>query len=394
MPNSPTEHAPYVPPSTRSVTEATSALADRWGGSFRDDSEGETEERAPSPMRRQRELEEIPAEAVDDSADNAEALDSGEREEVKSSGEAEQFSTLHELLAAGAVDPSALQVAIKVNGTEENITLAEALEGYSREADYRHKTTELAEQRRALDAERQTATQAVAQIGQQAQALRGVLDAAFQKQLDDVTAYYGGVDWNALARQDRTEFMFQQNQYQQSLAAVQARKEEALSTLDAKVNEALGPAGQITQETVQRQTQRLVELVPEWTDLTVREKEGGDVAKYFSDSYGLSEQEIGSLVDARYWALGRKGHRHDAWEAKAKVIGRSVDEILEAATNAPKLAEEARRGTLRPGSSSGSPRGSGRVRAESDAMAQLKKSHKQQDAVEAMKARLAARGVE
>lgn len=53
---------------------------------------------------------------------------------------------------------------VKANGKELQVTLDELLRGYSREADYRHKTQELAEERRAAKAERERQEQITAQL--------------------------------------------------------------------------------------------------------------------------------------------------------------------------------------------------------------------------------------
>lgn len=73
-----------------------------------------------------------------------------------------------------------LRVTVKVNGKEQAVTLAEAVKGHQLEADYRTKTSELAESRRTLASQVEQAQQAL-----QARALQiDELGAALLSQLD------------------------------------------------------------------------------------------------------------------------------------------------------------------------------------------------------------------
>lgn len=125
-----------------------------------------------------------------------EAVTHGEEEPQASASETESATeatvtpqelaefTVDELAGALELDPkdlaSKLRVPIKINGETKLVTLAEAQAGHQLEADYRQKTAEVAEQRRALQAGVEQATQELRAKFQAADDLISILGAKVQ----------------------------------------------------------------------------------------------------------------------------------------------------------------------------------------------------------------------
>ena len=74
-----------------------------------------------------------------------------------------------------------VHVPVTVNGETRMVTLTEARKGYQLEVDYRHKTADLAEQRRALEAHQTQAVQAWQQRFESLDGLAGQLEKAVQE---------------------------------------------------------------------------------------------------------------------------------------------------------------------------------------------------------------------
>lgn len=381
--------------SGRTANDAMAALAERWGAEVVDETgQGETgPEAAAGDLPPEQDDPGAGAEVEQEAQGEEPEGDVGSGENESEDGGEPAFSTLDDLLNAGGVSAEQLMVRVKGKGGEESIPLSEALSRTMFEADYRQKTSALSEERKAVEARQAEQLQAIQTLSANAQAVRAVLEETFSAQEKAVHQQFAGIDWNALLQQDRTEWMVAQQQYRNALEAVSTDKAQALGQLDAQVAQGANAAQAMTAEYLRGQRTRLAEMVPEWAEEGAFRDGVLGVQKYLVDSYGATEQEIRQLADARHWDLGRKGMRHDTWLKRAEAIGTSIDALLDAAEKAPRLAEQARAGTLRPGAASGLRPMTTAQKEERAARDKLRKSGRHDDAVAAMNARLASRGL-
>ena len=144
-------------------------------------------------------------------ADEAEVLASDTTEETPSDapegedeGAVEEEATAEEE-APQQTDPLDQIVTVKVDGKEQEVTLREALNGYSRTADYSRKTMELAEQRKAMQAEFQAVQEERQQYAQLLTALSGQLQSLQPAE----------PDWETLYREDPLEYVRQKDLYRE-----------------------------------------------------------------------------------------------------------------------------------------------------------------------------------
>ena len=166
---------------------------------------------------------------------------------------------------------------VKVRGQEIEVPLPELLNGYSRTEDYKAKTAELAEQRRAAEA-----TQA--EFTARAQKLDQLMQ---QAPFDPVLVEGQKTDWQKLAQEDPATYV-------QKKAAFEAR----ISTWQQLHAEQQAAALQAHEQRRQQSEALLAAELPEWRDPAKR----GAFAKQLADtlgSYGFSQEEIGGLTDHR-----------------------------------------------------------------------------------------------
>jgi hypothetical protein len=136
------------------------------GDSADRDNFGSSADAARARLRESGTLEDAEAALVAMLADKVEGEESsaeGEDEAGDSAPDSESDeapSTWHEFSA----DELALPVKVKVQGEDVMVPLSEALAGYQRQSDYSRKTSQLSEQRRTLESERQQAVQTAAQL--------------------------------------------------------------------------------------------------------------------------------------------------------------------------------------------------------------------------------------
>ena len=172
--------------------------------------------------------------------------------------------------------------AVKVNGEEFDVNLSELIAGYQKNADYQRKTSALAEERRALQAQMQ-------QVGQLREALEGEL-VKFSSQGNEKEP-----DWVKLANEmDPWE-------YQKARADWDA-KARAKADAAQKAN-AMRMAQH--QQTLLQNGQKLLDHFPEWK---------GNVQKFEADraemmraaeAYGFTREEFLGSVDHRNFLMLR-----------------------------------------------------------------------------------------
>ena len=247
---------------------------------------------------------------VDEEESTAEEGDEGEPEE-----ESVALETIDDVAAALGVEVSDLmanlKMRIKVNGVEQLVSLAEAQKGNQLETDYRQKTSALADERRAVQAERE-ATQA--QIQQVAVDAGAALQFAEQMLLAEVNnpamqnlRVTNPAEWAAkqTEQQAKVAQLYQvrnqaQQQFQQAQALAQQQQQQHLQTY------------------LSEQSQALATRVPDWGP-----SKQSEVATFLADRYGFAPDEIGRVFDHRLVLLAmdaQKGTK--ASEETTKVMAK------------------------------------------------------------------------
>ena len=212
---------------------------------------------------------------------------------------------------------------VKVSGEEVEVSLDELLNGYSRTADYQKKTQSLAEQRKAVEAERVKIQEAAKTRETYAQRLQ-VIEQLLQQQNNP----------EDLARlKEEDPFAWQQRMAEQyerdkQLAAVQAERarvqQEQMSYQQAQL-----------QKHMQAEQQKLVEAIPEFKDDVKAEVVRRDIRNY-AKSIGFTDQELSQVYDSRAVLALYKAAQYDKLMANKGAATKKV-------ATAPK--------TIRPGTS-------------------------------------------
>jgi hypothetical protein len=175
---------------------------------------------------------------------------------------------------------------VKVSGEEVEVTLDELLNGYSRTADYQKKTQSLAEQRKAVEAERVKIEEAAKTRETYAQRLQ-VIEQLLQQQNQTEDLY-------SLKTEDPIAYaiaMAEKVEREKQLAAVQAERQrvqqEQLSHQQAQL-----------QKHIQQEQAKLVEAIPDFKDDVKAEVIRRDIRSY-AKSIGFTDQELSQVYDSR-----------------------------------------------------------------------------------------------
>ena len=250
-----------------------------------------------------------------------------------------------------------LGAIVEVDG--EEITVEELKAANLRQRDYTRKTQELAEQRKALEAQYSEIERERAQYAQMLPALQQRLE---QKEQEP--------DWDTLYDTDPTmaakaerQWRKQQEERQAQIAAVQAEQQRVQALQQQKMQ-------QMQEQYVTQQREILPEVIPEWRDSKVAAQEATQIRDFLLGE-GFTEQDIGGLTNATLVKLARKAMLYDRGETRV--------------TAAKAKPKKARAKTLRSGTKASQPR------PKSDAQKAIqnaKQSGRVQDAASAIKALL------
>ncbi|MBF83182.1 MAG: hypothetical protein CL489_01765 [Acidobacteria bacterium] len=182
---------------------------------------------------------------------------------------------------------------VKVDGKDVDVTLDELQSGYLKDSDYRKKTSELAEQRRAVEGQ----TQAIQQQAQQyAQALVGMKNDT-EKQL----AEYKKIDWDQLRTDDPMLFMQRRDEQRELEKGIDDNHKQQYQMLQ----QAQAYQTQQFNQNVETGRDKLLALMPDWDDNTSK-----DVRDYGLGE-GFSNEELSMLTDHRSMAMLRKAMMYD-----------------------------------------------------------------------------------
>lgn len=200
--------------------------------------------------------------------------------------------------------PAEPTYTVRVNGEELQVPLPDLIQGYSRTADYTRKTQDLAEQRKAFEAEAQTLR---AQRQSYDQALGEV-----QHALQALTPTEP--NWNDLRASLKPE------DYSRAVDTwrEQSRRLEAVKAERQRNAEQMAQDATKQAETIRRQEfDRLHNAVPEW--VTDRQKAQTELTGLveFAKTRGFSDDELKTVVDHRAWLLLRDAKR---WQDAQKGI--------------------------------------------------------------------------
>lgn len=208
---------------------------------------------------------------------------------------------------------------VKVDGEEYEVTQDELLNGYQRQQAYTKRSQELAEQRKAFEAEAQQVAQMRDVYAQQLEQLSEQL-----KQVNDQEP-----DWNELAKQYSAEELFVYKA-QLDKQKEQARQVEAERQVIAQ-QQAQEQQAQMQQH-LAAQREEMLDRIPQWRDEDIRTSEREQVIKYAQQSVGFSPQEIANASDARAIELLYKAWQWDNLQSKKPAAKKK-------ASKAPRMAK-------------------------------------------------------
>jgi hypothetical protein len=273
--------------------------------------------------------------------------DSEEAEEGQSEGQLEDQQETDEVEYDEEPKP---RYKVKASGEEVEVELDELIKGYQQGADYTKKSQALAEQRKALEAERNH----IEYVKQERQAYAQKLQA-----LDSFLSQQNqGVNLDVLKETDPIGYavaVAEQSQREKQLAVVRNEQQRLAQQQQSEHHASL-------QNHLRQESEKLTSLIPE-----LATPQGDAVRKQIRDyakSVGWSDQELSQLYDSRAVVTLYNGMKYQQ-------LQKSKPEVNKKLQAAPKM--------MRSGTSAPPTKSSG----DKQAMQRLRETGKVQDAAKA-----------
>jgi hypothetical protein len=218
---------------------------------------------------------------------------------------------------------------IKAAGEDREVTENELIEGYQLGADYTKKTQKLAEERKAVEAERAKIQEATKLRDQYAQRLQ-MMEQFLQQQNQ-------GENLEALKEVDPIGYavkVAEQAQREKQLAVLQQEQQRIAQQQQAEQSERL-------QSHLAEESQKLTSAIPGYGDPKTGDQIRKDIREY-AKSIGWSDQELAKLYDSRAVLSLYHGMKYAKLQSNKPSITKKVEaapKMLKAGTSTPRNAE-------------------------------------------------------
>ena len=273
---------PELPGSVREAQEALLGIMEP------EEETPETEEAQPTEEEESQPIEED--ESFEEESEEEEEAEAEEESEESDEGSEE---TLY---------------AVTVNGEEQQVTLDELMNGYSRQSDYTRKTQDVAKERKQMEELQTQYTSemhhARAERQQYLESLNQIISNTASN-LDKFT----NIDWESIKENDPIEYVTRREEYREAQEKVQVMQQEQYVAQQRQLED----QNKMRSAALHHENKRLVDTLPEWSDPDKQKKLVSTIRSYATEQ-GFSEQELNSLVDHRSLIVLMKAQKYDAMQ--------------------------------------------------------------------------------
>jgi hypothetical protein len=251
----------------------------------------------------EQEQPELQAEANDSEAESEESEYSEESEVEQEDGEDEQE------------EPQKFRV--KAAGEEREVTLDELIKSYQLGTDYTKKSQAVAEERKAVEAERQAVQEAKAMRDQYAQRLEIIESMLNQPQEVENLDYLKETDPIGYAVK-----VAEMSQKEKQLAQVRAERERIMQQQEYDRQQQM-------RQTIAVESEKLVAAIPEYADPNKGETIRKEI-RSFGKQMGFSDEELANVFDSRAVLTLYKAMQYDKLQSSKPAVNKKVSEAPKA----------------------------------------------------------------
>ena len=202
---------------------------------------------------------------------------------------------------------------VKAAGEEKEVTLEELMQGYQLGADYTKKTQEVAELRKANEAERQAIEESKKVRDTYAQRLQAIEQFLTQGDSQE--------DLAAMKENDPIGYavkVAEMTEKKEQLNAVRAEQQRLAQQQQAEQSQAM-------QNFVAQEAQKLAQVLPEFSDKTKGEQVRNEIRNY-GKSVGYTDDELAQVYDSRHVITLHKAMLYDKLQKSKPSVKKKVAE--------------------------------------------------------------------
>lgn len=202
---------------------------------------------------------------------------------------------------------------VKAAGEEKEVTLEELMQGYQLGADYTKKTQEVAELRKANEAERQAIEESKKVRDTYAQRLKAIEEFLTQGDSQEDLAVMKENDPIGYAVK-----VAEMTEKKEQLNAVRAEQQRLAQQQQAEQSQAM-------QNFVAQEAQKLAQVLPEFSDKTKGEQVRNEIRNY-GKSVGYTDNELAQVYDSRHVITLHKAMLYDKLQKSKPSVKKKVAE--------------------------------------------------------------------
>ena len=251
------------------------------------------------------EQESLEAEALEAEPQTEETEEVQEVEEVEATEEEQEDDETEE--------EEQPRYKVKAAGEEKEVTLDELVKGYQLGADYTKKTTEVAEQRKANEAERAAIEEAKYARDTYAQRLQAI------EQF--ITAQTPQEDLSYLKENDPIGYAVKVAELSEKKDQLNAIRAEQYRIGQLQQSE----QAQAMQQRVAEEAQKLTAVLPEFSDPTKGETVRKEIRNY-GKTLGFTDEELSQVYDSRHVVTLHKAMMYDKLQKSKPAVTKKVNE--------------------------------------------------------------------
>ena len=216
---------------------------------------------------------------------------------------------------------------VKAAGEEKEVTLDELMQGYQLGADYTKKTQEVAEQRKAVEQERNAILEAKQVRDQYAQRLNAMEQ--FLTQTQDSPE-----DLVRLKENDPIGYavkVAELTEKKEQLDKVRVEQQRIAQQQQAEYQQQL-------QQRAHEEAQKLSQVLPEFSDPTKGEQLRSEIRNY-GKSVGFSDEELANVYDSRHVLMLHKAMQYDKLQKSKPSVTKKVAQAPKMVKSGTKIKE-------------------------------------------------------
>jgi hypothetical protein len=263
----------------------------------------------------------------EDSADYEEAAEATEDEVVDADDVEVEEEEVTEEVEEEELEEKNPTYTVKAAGEEKQVTLDELMQGYQLGADYTKKTQEVAEQRKAVEAEQQAI--------QEAKQVRDT----YAQRLQAIEQFLTGnqdspEDLAAMKENDPIGYavkVAELTEKKEQLAQVKAEQDRLAQQQQAEQQQQMA-------KFVQQEATKLSQVLPEFSDPTKGEQIRNEIRNY-GKSVGFSDQELANVYDSRHVLMLHKAMQYDKLQKSKPAVTKKVSKAPKMVKSGTKVKE-------------------------------------------------------